>query len=115
MESVQQAFDAATRLTLSVKKTLHRMSKCTESSTSDPLVQRGIELCKAMVPSSEEIERYLLTPVHLLDRSQVTSTLEEAAKHFKSLDVFRAEVATTLRALHMSSVSSKIPYELGNR
>ena len=97
MENVQRAFDMATRLTLSVKKILQDMTKRLDLSTSDARVQHGIELCKAMVPSSEEIELYLLTPVQLLDRSRVASTLEEAAKHFKALDVFRAEVATTLR------------------
>ena len=97
MENVQRAFDMATRLTLSVKKTLQDMAKRLDLSTSDARVQHGIELCKAMVPSSEEIEQYLLTPLHLLDRSRVASTLEEAAKHYKALDVFRAEVATTLR------------------
>ena len=73
------------------------MAKRFDLSTSDARVQHGIALCKAMVPSSEEIEQYLLTPLHLLDRSRVASTLEEAAKHYKALDVFRAEIAISLR------------------
>ena len=98
MENVQEAFDAATQLTLSVKKSLQNLSKSTGSSTSHVLVQRGIELCKALVPSSEEIEQYLLSPVNLLDRSKVVSTLMDAAKHLQALDIFRAEVEATLGA-----------------
>ena len=106
MEHVQQAFDSATRLTLSVKKTLQEMVKITGSSTSVALVQRGVQLSKAMVPSSEDIEHFLLTPVHLLDRSKVVSSLKEAATHFQALDIFRAEIEATLRHVKRTNWNS---------
>ena len=92
MRNLQEAFDATTRLTLATKRLIQDLASWANTDTTQQMATRGVQMCKALVPPSEQIETLLSTPrAHILS-SDVTSALKAAAAPFSDLQMFHSEL-----------------------
>ena len=107
MRALQDSFDATTRLTLAVQRTGQQlMAQGVASETINHNVSRCMELCKQLVPATEEINILLLKPMSQVPRDTAMCALKSAAGPFKQLQLFQEELEQLMRIQKKRSIGS---------
>ncbi len=81
--------------------------KSDASTTSSELAQKGLVLCKAIVPSQETVEGLLFSPRDKVAAADVRTALMNAATPYKELIIYYNELIAVHRHVVGTAQGSK--------
>lgn len=105
MMVLQESYDSVTRVTSAIRKVAMELIKSGASSTSSELANKGVKLCKLIVPSQEAVEELLYTEKSRVSAVAVREALQAAAGPYKELIVYYNELVAVHRHVVSSSSS----------
>ena len=100
MTHLQDAFDAMTRLTLNTKRLAKDLIQSKKASAqTKEYSDRGIQLCRALVQPTMDIEELLMTESSMVSEEKAIKTLQASAQPFLALQKFEQELSVLHRGI----------------
>jgi len=92
MKILQESFDAVTQVTSAIRRVALELCSLNSSVASSELARNGVQLCKQVIPSQNEVEELLLSPMATLTKNQIRSALVKAAGPYRDLITYYNEL-----------------------
>ncbi|CAK0896209.1 unnamed protein product [Prorocentrum cordatum] len=84
-EILQESFDSVTQVTSAMKRVAVELCKTNSNAAGSDMARRGVQLCRDVVPSQDEIERLLMAGPDSTTKKEVAAALQAAAGPYRQL------------------------------
>lgn len=103
---LQESFDSVTRVTSAIRAVAMAMRGGGFTSNSTAMAQRGIQLCREVVPSQNDVEQMLMQERTKITAEDVRTCLRNAAEPYRNLVTFYNELLAIYKLRNSSTASS---------
>ena len=109
MLMLQDSFDSITKVTTSIKQVARVIFSSGKATATSDIAKRGFELCKQIVPASEDMEKMMFMERQNLERGSVCDAVANAEAPYLELLKYYNELVNIVKAATPKEDNKHLP------